>query len=415
MSLADATWSTFSTLRQEFLDAPATTYPGLRRGPPIFWSDDERAWVIHRYAEVAAALKDPRLAVFELGQSLRGIGELSGKRVEALACTLDEILFLRNPPAHTPAKQFYVAVLSDQPLAAHRARLEEIVGRLLADVREDQEWDAAAGYADLVPPLFMASLLGMSDEAALACVNTVTEVTKCFDRGRSFRFYERVSATVESAIGPLLEEIGRRRANPANDGLSRMIALSDSPLALSDEVLANRALFLMIGGVETTSALIGSTIAAIAARPELAGRIRVDPDLAAAAIEETLRFDGPVKQSSRFALTDLVIADQPLKAGDRLVLLIGAAHHDPTLFPEPERFDIDRRAEGLLGFGAGLHSCVGARLARLEARVAVSALLERGDLCLGTDGRTWLQHRTLRRLEHLPVTIKTVSETHSRG
>ncbi len=405
MSLSRAQKTSFSTLRDEFLDAPAATYPGLRQGPPVAWSDEEGGWVVHRHADVAAAMKDPRLAVTELAQSVRVLGGRGGKDVEALAAVIDEVLFLRNPPAHGAGRQFLVAVLNERPLSVHQGRIEEIARRLLKGARPGAAWDAATAYADLIPPLFTASLLGLEDAEVLDAMSTVTEATKALDRGRSLRFYERVNKTVETAREPFRAAVRRRRAAPAEDGLSRMIALSDARFGLTDEVIANRALFLLIGGVETTSALIGSTIAAVAERPDIAARIRAAPALAAAAVEETLRFDGPVKQTSRIALSDFEIAGQPIKMGERVLLLVGAAHRDAAVFPEPDRFDIDRPVEGILGFGAGLHFCIGAALARLEARVGLREILAAGELSLETEGRSWLRHRTLRRLEHLPVII----------
>lgn len=402
--------TTFSTLSEDFQERPAAAYPALHQGPPIAWNDEEGAWVIHRYADVAAAMKDPRLVVGEPPQTIRALAKLAGKDVESLALLLEEVLFLRNPPAHEPGRQFLVAVLNEQPLSVHQARLEEIVRRLLDQAPADEEWDAATAYADVAPPLFMAGLLGLSEEDGLAAIGVMNEVTKSFDRARSLRFYERVSKTVETARALIDANIRSRRAAPTADGLSRMIALSDARFGLSDTVIANRVLFLLMAGAETTSALLASTIAAVAERPDVASRVRADPGLAQAAVEETLRFDGPVKQSTRIASCETTIAGQPIKAGDRIVLLVGAAHHDPEAFPDPGRFDIDRSTERLLGFGAGLHFCIGAALARMEARVALNEILRRGELSLRSQGRSWLQHRTLRRLEHLPLTIDRFGE-----
>ena len=411
MSVSHAQRSSFSTLRDEFLDSPASTYASLREGPPVVWSHDEGGWVVHRYADVAAAMQDPRLAVTELAQSVRMLGERGGKEVGPLACVLDEVLFLRNPPGHGSARQFFVAVLNERPLSVYQGMLEKIARRLLAGASDGEDWDAATEYADLVPPLFMADLIGLEEADTLEMMATVAGVTKALDRGRSLRFYERVSKTVEAAREPIRAAVSDRRASPRVDGLSRMIALSDARFGLSDEVIANRALFLLIAGVETTSALIGAAIAAVAERPDVADRIRAAPRLAAAAVEETLRFDGPVKQSTRTALTELRIADQPIKAAERVLLLMGAAHHDPAVFPEPDRFDIDRRTDGLLGFGAGLHFCIGAALARLETRVALKELLRAGDISLKAEGLSWHRHRTLRRLERIPIKIEKSHES----
>jgi cytochrome P450 len=361
--------------------------------------------VLSRYADVAQVLKDTRFRVAEVAATVAGVGRASGKQTGDLASLLEAVLFLRNPPDHAEARRFLVAVLTATPLALHRPVIEAVAQGLLAPVAAGDTFDAITRYADLVPPLFMGRLLGLADSDTHLLVRTIAEVTMTFDRGRSPRFYERVNRTVTAALSVLLDAVASRRRHPAEDGLSRMIALSDSQFGLDDRTIATRALFLLIAGIETTSALIGNAIRAIAERPGLMRRLRADPALIGDAIEEVLRHDGPVQQATRLTTSDCTVGGQTIRAGERVVLLIGAAHRDPAAYDAPACLDIDRRGPANLGFGAGPHFCLGASLARLETRVAVDCLLPRTPLTRPDSHPDWWPHRTLRRLKSLDVVL----------
>jgi cytochrome P450 len=201
-------------------------------------------------------------------------------------------------------------------------------------------------------------------------------------------------------------EVALRRRAPRDDGLSRMIALSDTRFGLDGIGLESHILFLLIAGAETTSALIGSTLAAAVDRPDLLHRLDDDPSLIAPWVEETLRFDGPVHQASRIALQDCQIAGAKIAKGDSVILLIAAAHRDRSQFAAPDDFDPNRRDQALLAFGAGLHFCLGAQIARMEAASSLRLLASRlqADPDCPTERHYW-EHRTLRRLQSLTVRL----------
>ena len=399
----------FSTLQDDFLINPAQTYMALRSLPPIFWSSVESGWVLHRYSDIAHVLADRSFAVVELAEVVRSLSEVAKKDTADLQAVLNEILFLRNPPGHSEARQFLVAVLNNRPLSYHQPLIAHIARSLLSYAPRDIPWDVATTYADLIPPLFMGQLLGLDRDIVLQLVETVSEVTKAFDRGRSLRFYERVNQTVTKALGPIADVIAARRKKPRDDGISRMIALSDKQFFVTDRELANRALFLIIGGVETTSALIGNVIASVIDHPAAWLALKSDPDRSIAAVEEGLRYDGPVQQITRIATIDCEIAGQPVVSGDRLVLLVGAAHRDPEIFSNPDMFDIYRPAQQHLAFGAGMHFCIGAALARLEAQIALKELIAFAPFSADICQREWLRHRTLRRLASLTILLPSRS------
>jgi cytochrome P450 len=161
---------------------------------------------------------------------------------------------------------------------------------------------------------------------------------------------------------------------------------------------------LLVAGTETTVSLIGTTIYALLRHPDALARLREAPWLFPATVEEALRWESPVQRTWRIAKTDVDVAGQRMPAGALVVLMLGAAHRDPARFAEPDRFDVRRRDLGHLAFGAGVHHCLGAFLARLETQVAVSALLRRQPVLeLANDQPAWRPTATLRGLATLPV------------
>ncbi len=395
----------FSTLDPALMADPYPAYDRLRRTQPVFWSREDNAWVLSRHADVAAVMADPAYQVVELAAVVAGLADAAGRPLPDLTSVLKAVLFLRNPPGHGESRRFLVAVMTAQPMSVHRPVIEDVAQTLLRPFVEAGQGDAVTGYADLLPPMFMGRLLGLADDDVDVLVRTVSEVTKSFDRGRSMRFYQRVDQTAAVARAFFLDAISARRRSPREDGLSRMIALSDDRFHLGDDEIASRALFLLIAGVETTSALIASAIRVLLMHPEQAELCRRTAAVLEPAVEEVVRFDGPVQQATRIATRDAVVGGQAVAAGDRLVLLVGAAHRDPDVYPDPDRFDVCRKGPPHLGFGVGLHHCLGASLARLETSIAVSALLALHPTPVCRQADTWWEHRTLRRLKSLPVTL----------
>lgn len=399
-------FGSFSTLAPAFLTDPFSHYSPLCAAPDVFWSEQEQAWIVHRFHDVAALLADRNLAVVELAELVGELNAMTGRFVPDLTSVLSAVLFLRNPPGHTARRHFMAALINDRPKSAHMALIDQIGNDLIAGFGAELDIDVVQRFADVLPPLFIGRLLGLKDALVLELMTIVTEVTKSFDRGRSLRFYQRIDATLATARSLIGPKIAERRAAPSNDGLSRMIALWDERFGRDDMALGSHVLFLLIAGAETTSALIGNTLAAAIDRPEWLGRLCDDPHLIAPWVEETLRYDGPVHQASRIALQDFQIAGAQIAKGDRLILLIAAAHRDPAKFNTADDFDPLRVDQSLLAFGAGLHFCLGAQIARMEAMGALRLLAPRLGQALTpqTERRFW-DHRTLRRLTSLPARL----------
>jgi cytochrome P450 len=182
----------------------------------------------------------------------------------------------------------------------------------------------------------------------------------------------QVQASLNELFAALLEQ---KRAHPGEDILSRL-ALAD-PAEVHPEERIPLCVLLLIAGFETTVNLIGNTVLALLSHRDAWARVAADPRLAEAAVEETLRFDSPVQRTARFALEDVSVAGVDLRRGDIVVILLGGANRDPEAFGDPDRFDLERGTRDHLAFSGGLHFCIGAALARLEATITVQALAER--------------------------------------
>lgn len=393
----------FSTLLPGLMDDPYPAYAALRAGPPVVWSEPDAAWVLHRHGDVAAVLADPAFGVPEVAALVEAVAARAGRRFDDLQAFLQAALPLRNPPGHTEGRQFLAAALAGKPLATHAPMIAETARALLGQAPRDAPWDAAAGYADPLPRRVMARLLGLPDEAVAAWAATAMALGESLDRGRSLRFYARMDAALAEARAALDDAVAERRRAPREDGLSRMVALSDARFGFDDRGIASRALFLLFAGIETTSALIGNGIAALLDDGAAAARLRAEPGLADAATEETLRFDAPVQHISRIAAREASVAGQRVGSGERVVLLLGAANRDPAAHADPDRFELFRTPRAYLSFGGGVHFCLGAGLARLEAQIALREVFR---LDVRSGGlRRWWPLRAMRRLAELPIVL----------
>jgi cytochrome P450 len=192
--------------------------------------------------------------------------------------------------------------------------------------------------------------------------------------GRAMPYSLEFNRALCEMIAYVLRAVRARRRAPADDVLSAIAAEQDGEAGLSDREVVQFVLLLLIAGNETTTNLIGNAVRALLRQPQACERLAADPALAPRAVEETLRFDAPVQLVFRKALDDVELAGGRIPRGALVAALIGSANRDERRFPEPDRFDVSRNPQGHLGFGFGAHFCLGASLARLEARVALEAV-----------------------------------------
>lgn len=392
---------TFSTLTPGAMQD--ASLQRLRTAPPVFWAPLERSWVLHRHAEVNAVLADRHHQVAELGPIIDGVCARSGQSAPALTGLLSVFLPFINPPAHDLSRRYLRAVLSDRRPAEYAPVIEQIAQDLLSAIPDGADFDATVNYADLIPPLFIGHFLGIPGPVVVNFVVQTAEMGRTFDRGCSPRYFLRMEALIREQRLPFQSFVAQRRRDPDDSGTARMIALADAMYPMPDDVIADHVMFLIMAASENTAALIGNAIASVIEAGLVERLAQADDRIFRPAIEEALRFCTPVQQMWRTTAADITLAGTQIAAGERLLLLTGAANRDPLAYPDADRFDPWRANRRSFGFGLGHHFCLGAELALLEGEIALRLLIRRHPRPDPARPFLWRERQTLRRALSLPL------------
>ena len=355
--------------------------------------------LITGYEAARQVLTDPRVSKRSERAGLEPGWLMSGVRDEV---GVDYMLTV-DPPDHTRLRKLVARAFTPQQIEALRPRTREIAGRLTDDVLAQETPELVDGFAARVPIAVICELLGVPlgdwDRFRWASEQIVAPVA-----GK-----DREEAYVWMS-GYLAELIAGKRAEPGQDLLS---VLADDTVddRLTDPELVGMAFLLLIAGYETTANLIGAVLLGLARQPDLLKALRADPGLVPGVVEEFLRLDGPVLTATeRFATEDMQVGEVPVRRGDMLLVSLAAANRDPARFEEPDSFHPGRSA-GHVAFGHGVHHCLGAPLARMEAEVAVTTFLRRvEDMELAVDegDLEWTPGLLMHGVRRLPVSV-TVS------
>ena len=358
-----------------FLQDPYPTYARLRREAPLAWYEPWSAWIVTRHADVDALLRDRRLGRV-IAERPKGVDPSHAPFAAIQEGSLLEI----EPPDHTRVKQAVHDVFTPKHVRALQGRIEVLVDGLLdaLGARAVREADLLVDFAEPIPVTVIADLLGVPDADRGALLPWSKALIGMFEPERTPLMEAAAVAAAAEFAGYVRHLMAVKRAAPGEDLISRMVAMHDADGArLSEgEVVANAILFLNAGH-EAVVNVIGNGLLALLRHPDQLARLRADMDLLRPAIEEMMRFEGPLQFFERTVLEDLTFRGIAWPRGTKLVLYYAAANRDPDVFEEPDRFDVGRHPNPHLAFGLGLHYCIGAPLARLELGVAIGALLRR--------------------------------------
>lgn len=335
----------------EFLLAPAEFLARLRREMPLVYLPDLGTWMVFRYADVQNVFTDH--ASFSSKVSFPP---------EQTDFT-QSVNFI-DPPRHKSVRSLAQQSFTPGRVEAMAPRIEQIARQLLDAALERGELDFILDYANPLPVIVIAEILGVpTDDTAY-----FTELSN------------RVVSMEQAAISELAEYfrtlIEHRKARPGDDLITSLVQAYDSGDSLSEQELVDFCIVLLVGGNETTAKLIGNTLLCLRDFPEMRGVLLTNPELAGAFIEEVLRLRAPVQTLPRLVRADTVLHGQTLRAGDQIEPFIGAANRDETVFDDPDQLRLGRKGRHL-AFGNGIHFCLGAPLARLETRIALMHALER--------------------------------------
>lgn len=386
-----------------FVADPFPFYKALQeQGPvhPVAMPNGLQAWLVTHYDDVLAAFSDPRLSSSLSDATDPGLLEQLPQQG-----ALWRSMIRANPPDHTRLRRLVSKVFTARRVAELRPRIQDITDRLLDAVIPAGSADLIEDFALPLPVTVISELLGVPADDR----DGFREWTNTMLAQRAGRpDPARMNQAWDQMRSYLEELLAAKRAQPGDDLLSALTAARDEEHSLDEEELVGMAFLLLVAGYITTVNLIGSSVAGLLAHPDQLKLLRDDPDLLPGAIEEFLRYDGPVNPGiARFTTEDVEIGGVTIPRGATVLVATAIADRDPAQFPSPHRLDVTRADNAHLAFGHGIHFCLGAPLARLEGQIAIGTVLRRlSDLALAVpfDELQW-QVATLRGPKHLPVTF----------
>ena len=344
----------------ETLDNPYPHYQKWREDMPIWWAEDANGWVLSRYDDVRAILKNAALF------SSKSMGE-GDQRAIALPLLTDDA------PRHTQLRAIVNKAFTSRTLKDMEIEVSNLVEELLDDIAGKTVIDISADFTIPLPIYIIARLMGIPEERANDFKRWSDALT---GTSEASSIEERMPDIMEMAeyFASLIPE---RRQNPGDDLISKIVQADVDGEGISDQDIVGFNMLLLIAGNETTTNLVSNLLNLLADNPEKWDELRNNPDKIDAAIEETLRFDGPVHWVNRKATSDTDFHGQEVKAGDTIYAVLGSANHDASHYDNPEEFRLDRGRSDHHTFGYGIHFCIGAPLGRMEARYALEGLFRR--------------------------------------
>jgi cytochrome P450 len=385
---------------------PYPFYHRLRSFDPVHWHEPSNAWLVSRYEDVSAAMRDPRMSS-ERGARLKA--RAGREELGPFYAMRSSAMLNADPPRHNRLRGLVSKAFTPRAVEAMRPAIQQLVDGFLDEAARQGSFDVMRILAYPLPITVIAQMLGVppedrerfkqwSDAVAMLAGNEFVGLgPEVFDR--AWHSYMELADYFRAIVE-------RVRNNPGANLLSAMAAAEELGDKLNETELYANAILLLNAGHETTTNLIGNGTLALLRHPDQLRKLREDESLAGIAVEELLRYDSPVQFTSRIAREDLELGGKPITQGQVLLLVLGAANRDPAQFPDPDRLDITRPEIRHASFGFGPHYCLGAPLARLEGQIALVTLVRRfPNLRLEGDPPRYRENFNLRGLEALRVAV----------
>lgn len=396
-------------LSEDFLANPYQYYAQLREYDPVCWSDQLNAWVLTRYQDVRAALTNPLL--------------ISGKRVESYANRLApelqsemQALFYQvgkwignmDPPDHKRLRRMVDVAFTPKMVEALRPQIAQLAQELIAKVAAQGRMDFVRDFAYPLPAIVIAQMLGVPPEARDRFMQWSHSLTAYSGTGKPQPELARLAAKDAAELTAFFADLAdQRRAEPQDDLISKLVKIEmEGGDRLTTHELLSMCGFLIVAGHETTMALLSNGLLALLRNPDQVELWKARPELGRSAVDELLRFDSPIQHQTRTAADELEFGSVRILKGQRVMPFLGAANRDPAQFADPDRLDLTRSPNHHVAFGHGIHHCLGAPLARLEAQVAFPELLRAlPNLRLAAGPLEYRRHTSNRNPIELPVTF----------
>jgi cytochrome P450 len=388
----------------EVIADPYPAYHKLRALDPVHWEEGMQLWLVTRYDDVVAGLRDLRLSADR--RSVYKEWLPTSARMDLLYRMLENQMLFKEPPDHTRLRGLFNRAFTPRVVERLRPRVQEVVDGLLDAAEPRGRMDVIGDLAYPLPAVVIAAMLGVPAEDRDRFKRWSDDFAYFLGLHSrpSAEVAERTWQSLAAADDYFRDVVARRRSEPGDDLLSGLVAARDRDDRLSEEELLANVVLLLAAAHETTTNLIGNGLLALLRNPDQLRKLQNEPGLIETAVEEFLRYDSPVQLLIRTCVEDVEMGGKRIRAGQGVLLMLAAANRDPAQFAEPDRLDVARRDNRHVSFGQGHHFCFGAPLARLEGAVAIATVLRRlPGLRLEAENLEWHESFAFRGVKSLPV------------
>jgi cytochrome P450 len=394
---------------ESFFADPYSTYARLRDEDPVHWCEPWGQWVVTRFADVLAVNKDPQ-RFSSAGWEQKFIAQLPPELQQLPHMQRHygtKVLSMTDPPEHTRLRRLVERSFTPRVLEALRPAIVQLVDDLLDEAERGTSMDAIAQFAYPLPAIVIAKLLGAPEDGREQFMRWSKTIVDFVGTGHPDEERARNNEQTLKEFRAFLEPIIQERRRVPQEDLISLLASSDGGERLSDDEIVSTCIILLFAGHETTANLLGNGLLALLKHPDQLALLRAEPERMPAAVEELLRYDSPVQRNRRVAMEDMTFGGEQIRKGDSVLVFMGSANRDAAKFPDPDALDITRAPNPQMAFGHGIHFCAGAALTRLEAPIALQALLDRfPNVRLAHDfSERWHRNITFRGLESLELRI----------
>jgi cytochrome P450 PksS len=374
-------------------EALVNSYPlfkRMRSEDPVHYCESGGYWILTRYRDVEAALRDERLSSDKKPLHINQLGSLEVKEIQNFLALTSKMISEKDPPEHTRLRKLANPGFTTRAIESWRSIIENTTDRLLDRVQNQGGMDVVSDLSLPLPGFIIPEIMGVPETDRANLLEWAMDITQIFGTsgGSSIEIEELARKADKAAVqfsALITQLVEQRRRQPGTDMIS-LLSVAYQEQGVNFEGLPSVCIQILIAGLLTTTDQIANGVNALLSHPDQLQKLKKNPSLIDSAVEEMIRFDTSVPFFLRIAKQDLTIGSKEITAGSVIALGLGAANHDPEKFDSPEVFDITRTPNEHLGFSSGIHFCLGAALARMELTICLTILLRRlTNLCFDPD------------------------------
>lgn len=402
----------FSPFDAEVRTWPYPVYNRYRSQDPVHWGAPAMpglpgTWYLFGYNDIMAAIKDPRFSSERAKVMSAEAMQAIPPEMQKFLATVGRSMIFRDPPDHTRLRSLVNKAFTPQTVEKYRSRIQVITNELLDQIEANNSpADFIRNFAFPLPIVVITEMLGIPSEDREQFRAWSQILIQGVDMRKSPEVFEKAVQANKDFGDYLLSLFPERRQHPQADLISSLLQAEDNGGKLSEAEMLSMLRLLLVAGHETTVHLIGNGLVALLNHPTELEKLRTEPYLIENAVEELLRYDSPTQASARWVSEDMEFGGKNLHRGDNVYLVFGAGNHDPDQYRNPDQLDITRQFARHLSFGYGIHFCLGAPLARVEAQIAIPALLHRfPNLQLAATHFEWQPTNLVRGLKSLELSF----------